>query len=125
MVFGKRAILFYIFIGCLIGWAACSETKPKKAPVSAVNGQPKQVVIPPISVKTFKNENSWGYDIFRNGKRYIHQPSKPAIGGNKGFDTELQAQKIGELVIYKIEKGIIPPSLTKVEVDSIIDQYGQ
>jgi hypothetical protein len=45
------------------------------------------------------------------------------VGGNVGFKTELQAQKVAELVVEKIEKGRLPPSLKAVEVDSLTQLF--
>lgn len=75
---------------------------------------------PRIALTTFQNEDgSWGYEIAVNDRRMIHQPHRPAIGGKAGFANEKQAQAVGELVMYKIEHGIMPPSVTAVEVDSM------
>jgi hypothetical protein len=65
------------------------------------------------------NQNGFGYDIIAQGKVIIHQPYIPAISGNKGFRTKEDAQKIAQLVIYKLNKNIIPPSVTKKELDSL------
>ncbi len=37
----------------------------------------------------------------------------------KEFATEKDAEKIGRLVIWKIEKGERPPSVTEKELDSL------
>lgn len=63
--------------------------------------------------------NTFGYNILKNGKIYIHQPHIPAISGNKAFNTEAQAQKAAEFVILKINRNIIPPTVTAVELDSL------
>ena len=73
-----------------------------------------------ISVKPFQIDGGWGYDIYIDGKRYIHQPHLPAVGGNQPFATELQAKKVGAFVADKIGRGIMPPSVTPAEVDSLI-----
>ena len=61
-----------------------------------------------IQIKTFRNENlsGYGYDIILNGHVYVHQPNIPALPGNNGFATEKQAQKVAELVAYKISHNI-------------------
>ncbi len=117
-----KKVLLPLFL--LVFFMSCGETNTKKN-ISETSTKTTSTKLPvkKLEVKTFQNENGWGYDIFRNGKRYIHQPSKPAVGGTNGFDTKLQAQKFGELVVYKIEKGIIPPTVSIMEVDSIIDRY--
>ncbi len=72
-------------------------------------------------ISLFKNQDgSWGYDIAYKGKPYVHQPHRPATGGLKGFSTEQEARKVAELVAHKIRSGILPPSVSKAEVDSLI-----
>ena len=72
-----------------------------------------------IYYKTFKTEHGWGYDIFVNGKLYIHQASIPAVSGNKSFAKEEYAAKTAEMVIDKIKKHILPPAISIKELDSI------
>jgi hypothetical protein len=120
MVFKKNwrnstAFFYVISFGCFVGLIACNEP-PKTSPS-------KKIIPSAITIKTFEGENGWGYDIYRNGNKYIHQPTKPAVGGNVGFKTELQAQKVAELVVEKIEKGRLPPSLKAVEVDSLTQLF--
>jgi hypothetical protein len=72
-----------------------------------------------VSVKTFQQNTGWGYDIFANGKLYIHQPNIPAVSGNDGFKSEADAKRAGEFVAYKIRNNIMPPSVTPEELDSL------
>lgn len=72
-------------------------------------------------VRTFQTDSGWGYDIYYLGKRYIHQPHLPAVGGNRAFRSEPTARKVGEAMIEKMKKGIFPPALTPAEVDSLIN----
>ena len=64
-----------------------------------------------FTYKVFKNDSSagFGYDIYENGIPKIHQPMIPAVQGMHGFETEEQASKTAELVIYKIKHNISPP----------------
>jgi hypothetical protein len=65
------------------------------------------------------NPNGWGYQILKNGKAMIKQPSIPAIQGNNGFLNEKDALKTGEFVLTKIKKGIFPPIVSIEELDSL------
>src|SRR5690242_10648688 len=49
-------------------------------------------------------DHTYGYDIFRNGRRVIHQPSIPCLPGVAGFSTKRRAQKVAVLVMEKIRK---------------------
>ncbi len=86
-------------------------------------GQPQEAgkkIEGETQIQLFQNEDgTWGYDISYKGKPYVHQPNRPALGGLAGFSTEGQARIVAELVAYKIRAGILPPSLSKAEVDSL------
>ncbi len=60
--------------------------------------------------------NTWCYDILMEGRLYIHQPSAPGLPGNEGFKTKEAAGKVAELVISKLKKGEMPPSVTIEEM---------
>ena len=72
-----------------------------------------------VTAKAIKLENGWGYDIYINEKRYIHQYIIPAISGMHTFPTEEKALKVADFVVEKIEEGIIPPFVTPKELDSL------
>lgn len=73
-----------------------------------------------ITIKTFQSADStYGYDIFINGTQYIHQPTIPAFSGDKGFATEIDADKVAQLVVTKIRNNILPPSVTPTELQTL------
>lgn len=59
---------------------------------------------------------TYGYDIYKNNQKLIHQPSIPCIKGNKGFAKKEDAEKVAKIVIEKIRKGEMPPTLTIEEM---------
>lgn len=63
--------------------------------------------------------NTWGYDILVEGERFIHQPSKPGLPGNRGFATKEKAQKVANLTIQKMKKGEMPPSVSIAEMKQL------
>lgn len=63
-------------------------------------------------------DKTFGYDILKNGKVFIHQTSIPVVQGNSGFKTKAIAQKVAVLVIQKMKKGEMPPSITLLELKS-------
>ena len=62
---------------------------------------------------------TWCYDIYSNGKKLIHQPSKPGVSGNKGFKTKKMAELVARKIIDKIRKGEMPPSMSQEELDQL------
>jgi hypothetical protein len=61
----------------------------------------------------------FGYEIFVDNHLFIHQPVIPCVAGNKGFRTTGDARKTALLVISKIRKGLIPPSVTVSEMQKL------
>jgi hypothetical protein len=61
----------------------------------------------------------WGYKIFEYGKLFINQPHMPAVQGNKGFSSLEDANKTAEFAISKMQNGIIPPTISTQELDSL------
>lgn len=77
-----------------------------------------------VTVKVFSNEGDtklagYGYDIYIDGKLYVHQPHIPAVAGSRGFTSEMDAKKTADYVAYKIQHNIMPPSVTVEELDSL------
>jgi hypothetical protein len=60
---------------------------------------------------------TYGYDIYADGKRLIHQPTIPGLTGNRGFPSKAGAEKAAQLVIGKIRNGEMPPSVTQEELE--------
>lgn len=71
------------------------------------------------SVKSIQTENGWGYQIFKGTKLLINQPTIPAVQGNKSFSSELDAIKVGELVVNKLLQNQFPPTVSSEELISL------
>jgi hypothetical protein len=63
--------------------------------------------------------NGFGYDIYSNGRLTIHQATIPAVAGNNGFKTKDKAERVAKLVIEKIKKGEMPPTLSIEEMKKL------
>jgi len=63
--------------------------------------------------------NTWGYDILVDSRMKIHQPSIPGQPGNEGFKTSEGAEKVAKLVIKKMKKGEMPPSIDTKEMKKL------
>ncbi len=118
---------------------SCTEHKPKKGITEVVLQEPKPVQekvtvetpgeTPKVVKQTnssaytvqtnFSPETGWGYDILENNVVKIHQPHIPVVQGIRGFKTSDDAIKVGKKVIEKLDKGIMPPSLSLEEMQSL------
>lgn len=78
-----------------------------------------------ITFKTFvvkdsaDKEEGWGYDLYVDGKRTIHQPLIPAVPGNDAFATENEAKLTGELAVKKMKLTGAFPTISVHELDSL------
>jgi hypothetical protein len=107
-------VLFFISLGF---WSIAGQTYTQCTHQKISNNS--IVPIDTIYYKTFKTRQGWGYDIFVNGKLYVHQSNIPAVSGNKSFVTEEYAAKTAQLVIDKIKNHLLPPTISIKELDSI------
>ena len=67
-------------------------------------GAPQNPGLVRISMKTFHTSNGWGYDIYRDDSIHVHQEFIPAVEGRKGFASQADAEKIGNLAAAKMIK---------------------
>jgi hypothetical protein len=72
-----------------------------------------------MEVKVIPTANGYGYQIYSDGKLLIEQKNIPAVQGMQYFKTDFQAKRTGDFVAEKIRKGIMPPSVTRNELDSL------
>ena len=63
--------------------------------------------------------HTYCYDIYASGRLMIHQNSIPGLPGNQGFKTKAAAEKVAQLVINKIKKGEMPPTVTLEEMKEL------
>jgi hypothetical protein len=64
-------------------------------------------------------KHTYGYDVFADSKLMIHQSSVPALPGNEEFKTKEAATKVALLVIEKIKKGEMPPTISIDEMKAL------
>ncbi len=63
--------------------------------------------------------NTWGYDIYRDDKLFVHQPHVPGMQGNDGFKTKVASETVAKEVIKKIKKGEMPPTISIEEMKKL------
>ena len=94
-------LLFSLFFLSLFLFILINRISIKTHILSSNTSSP-QISLPQVEIKTFKINEGWGYDIFRDGVLYLHQTNIPTVSGNQSFKTEEEALKIAELVKMKI-----------------------
>lgn len=50
---------------------------------------------------------------------FVYQPHIPGISGNEGFKSKEDAEKVAKLVVSKIRRNIIPPTVTLEELKAL------
>jgi hypothetical protein len=107
-------------ITCLVIFiAVCvnAQQQPKQEMPAA---QARASTTTKLTYKTIDAPNhTYGYDVFAEGKLLIHQTSIPALPGNEGCKTKADASKVAQLVISKIKKGEMPPTVTIEELKKL------
>ena len=121
-----NALLLVFFLGINLSYAQVYE--PGKEPKQSTTQAPNETKFPEadkfvnskLSYKIINTvNNTFGYDVFADGKLMIHQPSMPGMPGNNGFKDKAAAEKVAQLVITKIKKGEMPPTVTTEEMKKL------
>ncbi|MFI5171870.1 MAG: DUF4907 domain-containing protein [Chitinophagales bacterium] len=121
--------LINLFSGCivllfLLSGGACKNSNTENSSTTETQTETAadptvDEAIKNIEVKTFAIDNGWGYDIYVNNEKYIHQEHIPAINGLHVFKTKEDAIKVGNLMADKIRNKIIPPTITIDELNAL------
>ncbi len=59
------------------------------------------------------------YEVYSNDKLLVKQTNVPGRVGNNGCPTRDQAEKLSTLVIEKIQRGEMPPTVTNDELKAL------
>jgi hypothetical protein len=62
---------------------------------------------------------TFGYEVLSDGELFVRQINVPGRPGNEGCRTREQADKLSALVIEKIQRGEMPPTVTSDELKSL------
>ena len=111
-----KKIIFLLMTFCGAGLFA--NAQGPDAPSTTSTGEVIKTVAITYTVINSAN-HTWGYDIYSNNKLTIHQPSRPGMPGNEGFKTKESASKVAELMVSKMKKGEMPPTVTKEEMEKM------
>lgn len=116
--------LFFIFI-ILISCSTQPEqvvtipSEPIAIPSESVTAEASNYSTQLFLVDSLNPKSGFGYNILVDGALFIHQASIPSVSGNKTFDTKEKAESVANLVAQKLKNNIMPPSVSKKELDSL------
>jgi hypothetical protein len=108
------AVSLAISVMCILPFLASlpAEAKESESSVIGYENKKKPDSNNSIAIRIIPSVNgSFGYDIYKNGKMAIHQPSMPGLPGNEGFRTKEAAQKVAEFVVKKMRNNQMPPTV--------------
>ena len=71
-----------------------------------------------VTLRPIHTVYGWGYDIWTDKSRYIHQDIIPGIPGIYGFRTKEEALAVGQLVYDRLISGKLPV-VTSEDLDSL------
>lgn len=115
---------FWILASALL-IACSSNTEETKTTIPVVDSI-KVIEGHVYEAKTFEVKDSttnkvlgWGYDIYIDNKRTIHQPHIPAVQGNSYFATEEDALKTGRFAADKMKTTGSLPTISLEELESL------
>ncbi|MFM2017878.1 MAG: hypothetical protein RL007_1534 [Bacteroidota bacterium] len=119
-----RSLLPTILIGAAsLIITSCEEAE--KVPVTST--EPVVATSQPMnySVASFVVTDSvgkflgYGYDIYNGTKKMIHQSTIPGEPGVNGFVSAEEAERVGKLVVHKLENNSGFPTINRSELDSL------
>lgn len=61
-------------------------------------------------------DNTYGYEIVIKNKVFIRQLNIPGKAGIQGFRNKIDAEKVAQLVLKKLSKGVMPPTIEEAEM---------
>jgi hypothetical protein len=87
-------------------------------PVSTISAQSAEKIAKAnITYKVISVEKGgYGYDVFVDGKKLIHQTNIPGQPGVAGFKKKEDSKRVAELVVRKLKNRELPPSVTEQEL---------
>ena len=118
-MFLDRSYRYYIsffFFPCILSFAKPSNIIKSDSSVLIQNSDTTFHLISAA-------DKSFGYEILVGKKALIKQITIPGRPGLKGFKTKKDAEKVALLMIRKLKKGIMPPTVEKDELDKLKIHY--
>ena len=102
------------------GQLQAQPARPENQPATTETTFPKAAPAANYTHKIISAEaGTFGYEILQDNKPLIKQTTIPGQPGSKGFTSKADANKVAELMISKLKKGEMPPSVTTEELKKL------
>ncbi len=117
----------YFLLACLLSFTL-SHAQQQAPPPALPQQPPTPAQFPAAGTGSNANltytiidapNNTFCYDVYADGRLMIHQSSIPGLPGNEGFKTKEDAMKVAEMVMYKIRRGEMPPTVSINEMKEL------
>lgn len=96
-----------------------NDTATKQVEVPALP-QSQNIEAKTYEVKDASGKSSgWGYDLYVEGKRTIHQEIFPGLPGNNSFQSEEDARRMGQLAADRMKLTGTFPTIVPNDFDSL------
>ena len=93
-------------------------------PTAASTEFPKTPSTATITYRIIDAPNgTFGYEILSDGKLLVRQTNIPGQPGNTGCSSRTDAEKLAAFVAAKVERGEMPPTVTKEELAGLKINY--
>ena len=130
----RHSIYSILGLVVVVSFFSCSNSDEKNIPdvSSAAIAESDNVSQAPsfnsqsLEVKPFEVKDTlsgkslgWGYDIYVDGKRNIHQPILPGVPGNQHFSSKKDATITGTFAVNKMKQTGGLPTISIKELDSL------
>ena len=118
----KHTLTFIItlFLLCLAPELYAQPVRPENQAATTETAFPKAEPKANYTHKVIPSaKDTFGYEIIQNNKPLIKQTTIPGQPGSKGFASKADAAKVAELMITKLKRGEMPPSVTPEELKKL------
>lgn len=102
-----------IFVALILSTISCINSAP---PENCTSWDTTEKTDLKFRVETIQLDSGWGYAVYVDEKKLILQRHIPVIEGLHPFETQCDALHCGKLVVLKMIKGEMPPSVTRQDL---------
>ena len=102
-----------IFVALILSTISCINSAP---PENCTSWDTTEKTDLKFRVETIQLDSGWGYAVYVDETKLIVQRQIPVIEGFHQFETQCDALHCGKLVVLKMIKGEMPPSVTRQDL---------